>query len=206
MNTPTLHELFGRRDTIAGHCRRLGISPASTIYSRVNKLGWTLERAVNHRAHGSAQKIYAFGQWKTRREWAESTGLSQACIWQRLRRGWSVEEALTTPHKRSAYYPKNARLITFRGETKCLAEWAREAGLTDKLIDKRLRLGWSIERALTTPLRQQGRSRFITAFGRTQSLTDWANEYGIRPRTLAQRIDTSGLDPETALKLPVKGR
>lgn len=45
---------------------------------------------------------------------------------------------------------KNNRLIAFDGETKCLAEWAEEKGLKTATLWNRLRLGWSVERALTT--------------------------------------------------------
>lgn len=43
------------------------------------------------------------------------------------------------------------RLLTFNGRTQCAAAWARELGAPKGLIYKRLRLGWSVERAVTTP-------------------------------------------------------
>lgn len=42
------------------------------------------------------------------------------------------------------------RLITFRGETLCLAEWAGRVGVLPKTLGKRIRK-WPLERALTTP-------------------------------------------------------
>jgi hypothetical protein len=45
------------------------------------------------------------------------------------------------------------RLITFRGETKCLAEWAADFGLRTPTLWNRLDDGWSMEKALTTPVR-----------------------------------------------------
>jgi hypothetical protein len=45
---------------------------------------------------------------------------------------------------------RNVRL-TFRGETRCLAEWADIMGLKRELVRGRIRLGWDAERALTTP-------------------------------------------------------
>jgi hypothetical protein len=44
-----------------------------------------------------------------------------------------------------------SRLITFRGETKTLAQWAAATGLTDAVIRKRIDRGWSVERAMTAP-------------------------------------------------------
>lgn len=53
--------------------------------------------------------------------------------------------------------PKNTRTnfrITFRGETKHLAQWAREVGIHKDTLQSRLRKqGWSVKRALTTPTR-----------------------------------------------------
>ncbi len=43
--------------------------------------------------------------------------------------------------------------ITFNGETRCLAEWAEVLGIKRTILKDRLRAGWSVERALTTPPR-----------------------------------------------------
>lgn len=42
--------------------------------------------------------------------------------------------------------------ITFRGRTKHIDEWATEYSLTGRLIYIRLRRGWDVERAITTPI------------------------------------------------------
>ena len=48
---------------------------------------------------------------------------------------------------------RNAR-VTFNGRTMTIAEWARANGLPRSALWLRLnRYGWSIEQALTTPLR-----------------------------------------------------
>lgn len=47
---------------------------------------------------------------------------------------------------------KNNRRLTYEGETLTLQQWADRTGLDRKTISMRLdRLGWSVERALTTP-------------------------------------------------------
>jgi hypothetical protein len=48
---------------------------------------------------------------------------------------------------------RSNHLLTFRGETKVIADWAIETGLLSATISYRvLKLGWTPERALTTPL------------------------------------------------------
>ena len=46
--------------------------------------------------------------------------------------------------------------ITFDGKIKNIAQWAREYGLKHGVVQKRIKyLGWSIEKALTTPARKR---------------------------------------------------
>jgi hypothetical protein len=46
---------------------------------------------------------------------------------------------------------RNQRLITFNGITKNCSEWSKELGGNCHLIQDRLREGWTIEKAVTTP-------------------------------------------------------
>jgi hypothetical protein len=48
---------------------------------------------------------------------------------------------------------RNNRLITFRGETLCLAAWAERVGLSIGTLGFRVRSGWPVERAITEPKR-----------------------------------------------------
>lgn len=43
---------------------------------------------------------------------------------------------------------RSNKLITYKGTTKCLSEWAELLGIPRESIDSRLRRGWSIEDAL----------------------------------------------------------
>ena len=49
----------------------------------------------------------------------------------------------------------NNHRLTFRGETKNISEWAEVIGINQSTLLFRIRRGWSIEKALTTPLRVQ---------------------------------------------------
>lgn len=51
------------------------------------------------------------------------------------------------------------RLLTHAGKTMCVADWATETGLNVITIHKRLRIGWSVSAALTTPVRKDSRNR-----------------------------------------------
>jgi hypothetical protein len=50
-------------------------------------------------------------------------------------------------------------MLTFNGETKCVGEWAAQYRLHDSVVHVRIfRSGWSIEEALTTPLKFKRRA------------------------------------------------
>ena len=45
----------------------------------------------------------------------------------------------------------NTRHLTFKGETHCLQEWAAIVGITPGALGHRLKAGWDLEQAMTTP-------------------------------------------------------
>jgi hypothetical protein len=84
------------------------------------------------------------------RDFAKEVGIPEGTLRGRLKRGWSVERALTEP---------SSKLITVNGKSLTLAGWARELGVGVSTINARIhRRGWSAERALTTPVQKQFRS------------------------------------------------
>jgi len=97
---------------------------------------------------------------------------------------------------------RHNHLLTYNGETKTMAEWARQVGMNRKVLDRRLRLGWTIEEALTAPVRN---NRWLTYAGETLTLTDWARKVGLRRNCLEGRLQR-GWSPEEALTLPLAPR
>ena len=45
---------------------------------------------------------------------------------------------------------RNNRMITFEGETLCMADWAKRIGCNSTAIARKLELGWSVEKTLQT--------------------------------------------------------
>lgn len=93
---------------------------------------------------------------------------------------------------------RNNRLITFRGKTQCVQEWVNELGISRDVIIARIdRYGWSVEKALSTPL-----SVIMLEFnGKSQSIDEWSKETGISYHTLHYRINNLGWPVEKALSL-----
>ena len=44
-------------------------------------------------------------------------------------------------------------LLTYNGETQMCAQWNRECGFSKNLVDSRIKRGWTVEEAITTPPR-----------------------------------------------------
>ncbi len=55
--------------------------------------------------------------------------------------------------KQQARNKRTNRFISFRGETLTSVEWAERFGVARNIIEDRLRLGWSVERAMTDPIK-----------------------------------------------------
>lgn len=90
-------------------------------------------------------------------DWAKVLGLKPTTIQGRLKAGWSVEQALSTPPTHNPPRPKVFTLLTHQGKTQRLIDWAKELGIKDTTLGERLRSGWSVEQALMTPVEPRKR-------------------------------------------------
>ncbi len=69
--------------------------------------------------------------------------------------------------------------ITFNGVTQNLGQWAKQTGLPRDAIFLRIKRGWSVERALTTPLRPGGNTKAdVSAFRSPASYPDRPRDLG----------------------------
>lgn len=154
------------------------------------------EQSLNRRTN----RLLTFnGKTQCLSEWAKELGLSKSRLENRILSNWSDEDAFTVPpQKRSP----PGRPLTFNGETKPLAQWAKEAGLTERcLINRIIKLKWSTEKALVT----RPNTRVITYNGKTQHLAEWSKEVGLTERCLINRIIKLKWPIEKALTTPDRG-
>ena len=98
----------------------------------------------------------------------------------------------------------DADLLTFKGETLPLTAMARKYGIKRTTLRNRIqRHGWSVEKALTTPLQgNRARSRkpklFVPWKGRKVSLKELSNEVGVQSGIIYNRIYIYGWSLEQA--------
>ena len=97
--------------------------------------------------------------------------------------------------------PRPPILMTVRGITKPLQQWAVENGLTLNTLRKRLKRGLAPEEAIATPA-QSGR-RLITINGETRPLTEWLHHYDRTDVTFYRRI-AQGYSEQDAITTPLR--
>lgn len=108
---------------------------------------------------------------------------------------WATEAEQNRNRRDSVKY-------TIDGQTKNQSVWCMEFGIKHGTFANRLKRGWSVEKALKTPMEDQT-PRTATINGKTQTLHQWADELGIRYGTVLLRIQR-GMTFEKALTFPVK--
>lgn len=112
-----------------------GYNPGNCFWGTASQQARNRRDRKLYRARGKSQTVAA---------WAEEVGLPFHVLQMRLTTmGWPVERAISTPVATAPVYKAF-------GEEKTLSQWAESFGVGRRLIEKRLSLGWGLERALQT--------------------------------------------------------
>lgn len=143
------------------------------------------------------------GNTLTLRQWAEQTGIPKITIYCRIRRGCTLERALSACPQQD-----DALTYCFDDETLTLRQWAEQTGIPRSAIKTRLFRGWSLERALTEPVgtraatvyRRQSDAKRYSLGGTTMTVKGWAAKLGIQPSSVSLRLRRWPL--ERALTIP----
>lgn len=85
------------------------------------------------------------------RDWALAHGYTDELTIDRLNLdgNYTPSNCRWATRQQQAYHTTKSRVLTFKGQAKCLAEWAAITGISYSTINTRLRDGWSIDDALT---------------------------------------------------------
>lgn len=81
-------------------------------------------------------------------EWADELEIPAMAIRNRLHSGCDTKESLRP------ITPK-FKLLTYNGKTKSIPDWADFIGMAENTLYARIRRGWSIEKTLTTPVKNK---------------------------------------------------
>lgn len=106
--------------------------------------------------------------WKTCAkfiEWALASGYTDELTLDRIDNdmGYCPENCRWATRRIQQRNRRTNRMISYKGVTKCLAEWAEDLGLNIKTLGNRLNRGWSFEDALTPVVwsNKRGRERHV---------------------------------------------
>ena len=141
-------------------CNMAGLDPVA-VREHITRQISTAPTPAEIAARGGRRKpdrTYTFNdQTLTLKQWAEITGLPLTTLRTRSVQGWSVERMLTAPHNvrqkaKSKQKPTAPRvqMLTFKGQTRTIAQWSMITGIKVHTLHMRLRSGWSDEATLTT--------------------------------------------------------
>lgn len=129
-------------------------SPAHTIDRYPNPDGnyepgnvrWATHSEQNLNRRGN-RRLTVGGRTQTLEEWSRETGIPKSTMFNRIRRGWSDEQVVST-----APQPKGAdnTLFPAGGRERCIA-----LGLNLNTVASRLRRGWTFDRAISEPVAEQ---------------------------------------------------
>lgn len=117
------------------------------------------------------------------------------------------------------------RMYTYDGKTMCIADWAKEIGITPQSLQKRLNKGWPLElalspekrdkdpskRVITGPNPNKGKtirnanSKYIAIDGETKTYTEWEKEKGLSDGLISKRLQ-QGCSEYEAVMRPVNSR
>lgn len=115
----------------------------------INNVRWsTSEEQANNKRNNIL--ITYNGKTQTVAQWGKEIGVSFDTLYQRICK-WDIDQALTKELAKCVRHK-----IEYKGKTQTLSEWAKETGTKRNTLFARIyRHGWSIEKALTTPVRRR---------------------------------------------------
>jgi len=202
--------------------------PKSVLYGRYNKgwRGEALFAPVQK--DRSQLILTHAGKTLTLKQWAVELGISYETLRKRIKAGKSIADVLNpelyepfvgahaydpnpvkNTHETSSVSPTITRaparkpsiadtLITYKGYTLTLKQWAAELGLQYDTLKTRYLRGKTGSDLLYSELNFSKRNPDITHAGKTQPLKQWAKELNIPFSTLKVRLDR-GLPTEKLL-------
>ena len=94
----------------------------------------------------------------------------------------------------------NKCYLYYNGESKTCKEWGKIVGIDPSVLLKRVKSGWSDERALTTSAVRSD-YRYITYNGQTRTVNGWERALGYRRGLIRKRLEY-GWSVERALTTP----
>ena len=141
--------------------------------------------------------------WKRFKKWALENGYNDTLTIDRIdnNKGYSPDNCRWVTPKVQSNNRRTNRYITYKGQTKTVAEWCDILNLDYYKVKQRLnRDHWSVEKAFE--IKCDARLKLVTYKGRTQYLAEWCRELNLNPKKVYRRINKSHWSIEKAFETP----
>lgn len=103
--------------------------------------------------------------------------------------------------KEQANNTRSNRMITHKGETRTMSQWADEAGMSsDNIKDRLNKLGWTVEKALSTPLNKCKKKTMYPYKGQMLYISQIEKILGLGSTTLSYRMSRMGMSLKEAIR------
>lgn len=109
------------------------------------------ERVVIAYRNNATKGYLAFKKWALENGYADNLSLDRIDN----NKGYSPENCRWATSKEQANNTRHNHLITYNGETKTMQQWCDIYNLKKTTVRNRLKYGWSVEKAITTPARSK---------------------------------------------------
>ena len=196
------------RDLITGRtvscgCYRLS-RPSSNkshgeSHTLLHNIWCGITNRCKHHPQYAGRGIVMCEEWKTYvnfRDWALSSGYQEGLTIERIdvNGNYEPENCTWIPLSKQARNRTTTKWVIYQGKQMSLAEAAELAELPYKQVHFRIKKGWSVEAALSTPIRQFA------------NLRAECEKRGLNYKTIANRVYNYGWSIEDALNTPCLGR
>lgn len=142
------------------YCKTHGYSNKEKLYGvwKGIKNRCYTQSHIGYKNYGG-RGVIVCDEWKNDylcfRKWALQNGYKEGLTIDRIDVNGNYEPSNCRwiTRKEQSYNKTNSHYLTYNGQSKTIAEWSEITGIKSHTIQARInRLGWSIEKALTTPI------------------------------------------------------
>lgn len=177
-----------------------------------------MSRCYNPSAYGyknyGGKGIQVCSEWHDPlvfQEWAYNSGYSDNLTIDRLDndKDYCPENCRWVTMFEQAQNKSTCVYLEYQGKRQNLSSWARELGISEEMIGSRIKAGWPISDALTTPsgqipnFKKNVKFAYIEYNNELHSIPDWSEITGIPAGTIRWRYH-KGWSPEDILTKPVQ--
>lgn len=211
LNVPKMYTYEGRTLSLLQWSEVVNI-PKEVLERRIVRLKWSLSEALTTPCRGRDKKLLYKGKYLTIKELSDLSGIKEKTIRARLNiLEWSVEDAVEKPLR---YSTKKAVKYTYGDVNLSFSDLSEKSGLSDEVLRGRLvKLKWSLEKAVTTPVRKKRSSKSemvkrgvkpkkYTFEGKSLTLKEWSKVTGISQSSLKSRMNDYNWSIEKTLTTP----